>query len=303
MLLLVFCLPALAGAQQTSDIKIEKPEQYGAAPGAYTAEFRLRLPVNKDKLKYVIVLVPGYNNDGREWADDREWQVFADEEQCAILACYFTVADNAPQHYNVVETWSGKALLDVLRQYSEKTKISELEKAPLLLWGFSAGSGFSYNIANWKPERVAAFVAGKSTFNTADPQAAVLKIPGLFIAGENDKERINIIVARYNSGRHAGALWCYAVEPGIGHYIGKSPSLGRAFFKAVIARRERMAAGSADAAWIGNLKDFSIRAKGDQPVDTQIHTWLPDEMFAKAWQWVVSAGKMSNSSRLRFYTR
>lgn len=303
MLSAAFFICGMAAAQQSHDIKIEKPEQFGAAPGKYTAEFRLRLPREKGEIKYVVVIVPGFNIDGREYADDREWLAFSDSQQCAILACFFTISGDTGIHYNVVDNWSGKALFDVLSQYAVKTQRKELNEAMLLFWGHSAGSGFGYNMANWKPGRVAAFVAGKSVYNTGDPQAEILKIPGLFISGENDKERFALIAGRYQLGRRSGALWCYAIEPGIGHNIGKSPSLGRAFLKAVMARREAMASGGADTSRLGNLKDYTIQPKGYQATDTQLYTWLPDEIFARDWQWVVSAGRVSGNSTPRLFNR
>ncbi|MDR1190404.1 MAG: alpha/beta hydrolase [Verrucomicrobiales bacterium] len=181
------------------------------APDPYMAEFRLRLPAADGEINYTLVLLPGYNGDGRGMADEAAWQRLADEQRCAILACRLVnnKGGSAP-HYVRVENWSGKALLDTLKHFAAQTQKLELATAPLLLWGHSAGGGFAYNFANWKPERVAGFVLVKSALNTNDPRSAMLKVPALFIGGENDRERTELITERYTAGRR-GAARCGAL--------------------------------------------------------------------------------------------
>ncbi|MDR2462804.1 MAG: alpha/beta hydrolase [Verrucomicrobiales bacterium] len=290
LMLAACCLSLSARAQSTFDWKIEKPEKYGAAPNAYAAEFRLRLPAADGDLDYVLVLLPGFNGDGRGMAGDGQWQRFADKQRAAIVACKLTVSGNAP-HYVRVENWAGWALLDTLKHFAEETQKPALNTAPLLLWGHSAGGGFAYNFANWKPERVAGFALVKSALNTDDPRGATPKVPGLFIGGENDRERTELITKRYNSGRRRGALWCFAFEPNSGHEVGQSATLGRAFLRGVMNYRSASAAGG-DTAWLGDLADHDVFPKGGNPKNNKATTWLPDEAFAEKWKTFTTGGKI-----------
>jgi len=268
-------------AQQTIDYAFVAPE-------SCEAEFRLRLPDAKP-IKYVLVLVPGSDGDGRGMVNDAGWRQFAEEHHCAIVACRLVVKDNVPT-YMRVEDWSGAALFAALKHFSEQTKKPELATVPLLMWGYSAGGCYSYNIANWRPERVAGFVLVKAALNTDEACAAMLKIPALFIGGETDHGHTDLVASRYASARWRGALWCLAVEAGSGHEVGQSAVLGRAFLRDVIARRAAVAStGSADVSWLGDSDTFEIFANGEKKsADT---TWLPSEAFAKAWQAFVGGKK------------
>jgi hypothetical protein len=77
----------------------------------------------------------------------------------------------------------GRALLDALRAFSERSNHPELVNAPLLLWGFSAGGEFNYEFTAWKPERVVAFVVNKGgIYFSALLPAAARRVPGLLLS-------------------------------------------------------------------------------------------------------------------------
>lgn len=59
--------------------------------GFTTAEFRLWVPESVPKLRGVLVLLPGWQGDGRGMADDSAWQAFAEGEGFALLGCHFKV--------------------------------------------------------------------------------------------------------------------------------------------------------------------------------------------------------------------
>jgi len=162
-----------------------------------------------------------------------------------------------------------------------------------LFWGSSAGGGFAYNFANWKAERVAAFVLVKSAANTEDARPSLLKVPGMFAVGEKDNaDRNELIKQRYTAGQRRGALWCYAFEPNGEHGAGLAGALGQTFLRDVIAYRAALAGvGSPDISWVGSLENHEIFAKGKQPSNIKNTTWLPNEAFANAWKTFATGGK------------
>jgi len=140
-------------------------------PGANfdKAQFRLWTPRTNEKLRALLVLVPGSNGDGRAMAEDTVWQAFATKNKLAIIACRFT---DKPHDQGYIEDYvnvsrgSGQALLDAIGHFATQTGHAELSSAPLLLWGMSAGGQFDYEMAAWKPEKVAAFIVNKGAFIT-----------------------------------------------------------------------------------------------------------------------------------------
>src|SRR3954469_11468240 len=125
------------------------------------AQFRLWTPPAASKLRAVLVLVPGSNGDGRAMAEDTVWQAFAAKNNLAIVASRFT--DKAHdqgyiEDYVNVSRGSGQALLDAIAHFAARSGRPELSSAPLLMWGMSAGGQFDYEMAVWKPEKVAAFI-------------------------------------------------------------------------------------------------------------------------------------------------
>jgi len=94
---------------------------------------------------------------------------------------------------------SGQALLTAIDSLAVLAKRPELTKAPLLLWGMSAGGQFNYEFTAWKPERVAAFVVNKGGiyYSALVPRAA-RDVPGLlFIGGKDLESRIATITGLF----------------------------------------------------------------------------------------------------------
>ena len=164
-------------------------------PGANyeKAEFRFWLPANVTTVRAIVVLVPGSNGDGRPMAADVFWQDFATKQQLALVACRFT---DKPHDQSFIEDYvnvsrgSGQALLDVIAKFAESSKHPEVTRAPLLLWGMSAGGQFNYEFVAWKPERVAAFIVNKGgIYYSALLSKAAREVPGFLFVGEKDCSR------------------------------------------------------------------------------------------------------------------
>lgn len=263
------------------------------------ALFRLWYPDDLESIAGIFVLVPGSNGDGRSAAEDRFWQAIASKYKFALIGCYFTDkqhTDMSIEEYVNVKEGSGQALVDVIRQFSEKSGIKSLADAPLVLWGHSAGGQYNYEFACWKPERVIAFIVNKGGFYyTALAPAATRNVPGIFFTGEKDMDaRKDIVKGIFSMNRRAGAVWTFAEEPGAGHEVGQTRALAGIFFDQVIP--ERMAKKSEDKSIQSNLKPVNSQSGviGDFKTKTVLTvkdakkldypaSWLVSKKFGEAW--------------------
>ena len=300
---------AIAGSLITSTSRAqERPAPYTPGPLDVTipstatsnfdhADFRLWVPDVSSPLKAIVVLVPGSNGEGRRMADDTLWQSFAKRNGAAIVATRFT---DKPHEQGFIEDYvnvsrgSGQALIDAIDSLAARAKHPELSKAPLLLWGMSAGGQFNYEFTAWKPERVAAFVVNKGGiyYSALVPRAA-RDVPGLlFIGGKDLESRIATITGLFAVNRRGGALWALTEEPSAGHAVARSAQLGAMFFEDVLALRLSEGGVLKTLAekdgWYGDIHAKSISAVGTQKVPATPTAWLPTERLAKAWLSVVT---------------
>jgi hypothetical protein len=262
------------------------------------ATFRFWYPDNLKVINAIVVLVPGSNSDGREQVSDTIFQAFAQKHGFALLGCWYTdykSSDMFIERYADVSKGSGQALIDIIKRFSISSGHSEIQAAPLLMWGISAGGQFNYEFACWKPERVAAFVVNKGgIYYTALAPKETRSVPGIFFTGEKDLEsRKDIIKGLFSLNRRAGALWIYAPEPETGHEIGQTKKLSLVFFDEIIPLRisdyrqhnsnQPLKQLSESDGFIGDHKSQTISPvsegkKYDYPV-----SWFPGRNTSEAW--------------------
>lgn len=262
--------------------------------GFTTAEFRLWIPEPVPKLRGVLVLLPGWQGDGRGLADDSAWQGFAEGEGFALLGCHFKSEGAA--RYDVTDKGSGAALLAALEELAGTAQHAELAQAPLALWGHSAGGQFAYSFAGWKPDRTIAFVAVKGGVYLDSPGSAIKTVPALLCAGQEDKaSRIDAIKGIYSEQRKRNAPWCLLVESGAGHELGRTLELARPFLKEAIRLRlpegpatddsaQKLRTVPIDQGWLidpatGNADAYSRFSKSKSKA-----IWVPTEALALLWK-------------------
>ena len=279
-LLLFLIAPSLAWAQVFEET---------IPPGANfdKADFRFWFPADAEKLRGVVVLVPGSNGDGRAMADDAFWRKFATEQKVALLGCRFTDKPHDQafiEDYVNVAKGSGQALLDVLTKFAERTKHPEVASAPLLLWGMSAGGQFNYEFVAWKPDRVAAFIVNKGgIYYSALLSKAARAVPGLlFVGGTDLQSRVDTITGLFAVNRRGGAVWALVVEPGLGHVNGSSKELAALLYEEVLAGVK------GPAGFIGDLKTGDYKAAETPGTPSTPNAWLLSERLAAAWKAVVT---------------
>jgi poly(3-hydroxybutyrate) depolymerase len=260
------------------------------------AQFRFWSPPGTAPLKGVLVLVPGSNGDGRPMAQDSIWQQFAAVQRLAIVACRFTDRPHEQafiEEYIAVSRGSGDALLTVLARFAERSGHPEISRAPLLMWGMSAGGQFNYEFVAWMPERVMAFVVNKGGiyYSALLPRAA-RDVPGILFTGGTDLAfRNNTIEGLFAVNRRGGALWALAEEPGVGHVVGKSRDVSLVFFEEVLRLRDGavgLARLDEKAGYLGDLTTRTFKQQGDSRVPNYPTAWLPTERVALAWQALVT---------------
>jgi poly(3-hydroxybutyrate) depolymerase len=299
-----FALPAAAFAHTQAAATTTIDE--AAAPGDNydKAEFRLWYPKGAGLLQAVVVLVPGSNGDGRAQVDDPVWQAFATRHNLALLGCRLTDKPHQQgfiEEYVSVSRGSGQAMLDALGRLAKRSGHPELETAPFLLWGMSAGGQFNYEFVAWKPERVIAFVVNKGgIYYSALLSKSARSVPGILFVGGKDLEfRTNTIVGLFAVNRRGGALWALTEEPGAAHIVGRSREVALMLFEDVLPLRlpEGGPSGNGPVAlrpiaeksgFLGDFQTRTFEKQGDKDAPNHPTAWLPTLRVAQAWQAIVT---------------
>jgi hypothetical protein len=271
---------------------------YEANPsGNFTkAAFRFWSPLYDQPIRGVIVLVPGQDRDGRGMINDVAWQDLARKYRLALVACCMQGGG-----YYEASTGTGDALLEAMKNFAKQSSHDEMARAPLLLYGESAGGEFNYNFVLWKPERVMAFIVNKGAYyNGESADARTRSVPGLFFLGQKDSDlRIQAITSIWTVGRKEGALWALAPQPNSGHEFSKTASVARIFFDGVLKNRlpddaaafgdgPQMKPMQESQGWLGDLTLHEIHAESADEQSSLHAAWLPDEASANAWKAFVS---------------
>jgi len=280
-------VPQDVGGEMVFDYEAELPSSSPVG----IANSRIWVP-SSEPVRGMIVMVPGVNGDGRGAATNKGWQKLARELGFGLVGVHFKDKDPGSAVYCNADNGSGEAILDALEEFAEKHNHPEVEDAPLLLWGHSAGGQFNFNFACIEPKRVLGFVVNKGGYyydRATDND--VRKIPAILFLGKQDKgERVQNITKLFDENRGRRALWALCEEPG-GHGIGKSREVAEVFFRSVVAMRlpeTGLDRGIQDIdqeeGWLGNNETGEIAPFKSYEGDDDEASWLPDEATARAWQ-------------------
>lgn len=276
-----------AADSATFDTKIAPGNNYDQA------QFRLWVPDNVETVRALLVLVPGSNGDGRDQVESESWRRLAEDQSLALVGLHLTDKRHDHmfiEHYVNVSAGSGAAFLTALEQLAALSDRPEIAEAPLLLWGMSAGGEFNYELALWRPDRVAAFVVNKGgIYYSALASDEARQVPGLFFTGEEDLAfRNDIIRGIFSINRRAHALWALVEQTGVGHAVAGSDNVAAIFFREILEarlqatgelRRLQLASGYyCDPASL-NCEPASNTEEPREPV-----SWLANETLAQAWR-------------------
>ncbi len=250
------------------------------------AAFDLWIPNGQHAIKLLLVILPGWNEDGQQLIYSEEWQSLARELDCALISCSFQ-GSLPKKAYDLTNEGSGDALLKAIDQFGVQLNQPELHGMPMMLCGHSAGGQYAYSFACHHPELTLGFVAIKGGFYEEATNNETRKVPGLFIGGELDsKYRIDNIKELVFTNRSIHAPWCVAIEPGAGHEVGKSLDLAIDFFKSIVPLRfdNKLHPIDITISWLGSLQTKRAYPYALFPGKKETGVWIPTENMALKWE-------------------
>lgn len=262
-----------------------------------TALFSLRIPENVRKPGYILVLVPGYNEDGIGFLKNRQWLKFACQTGGAIVACTFKAMDEnkGPSvHYAAARHGSGAALESAIEQLDVKNSLYSLKDLPLLIYGFSAGGQFAYGFSCHNPERMIGFAAVKGGYYFREPMNKTWEVPGLIISGREDSERRKTEIRNlFELSRAKGSPWCW-MEDNSGHEEARVLSVVIPYFRELLRLQlERYQKGFPNRSKLVGIavdlinKQVLDEKKVFDAQDTNLKQgWLPSKFVFEAWSQV-----------------
>lgn len=261
--------------------------------------FELWLPEGLDEARGVVVM--SGHGSGEALFRRGDLRTLASELQLAL----FKFTGNPMQR----GFWPSSLLGDQLRTLGQKSGHSELEHAPLFLYGHSNGTGFSAVYPTYMPERVWGWVSMRpgTTFQVYQPRAAL--VPGLVIFGEDDpffarpSREENLAVVPTLRKNHQ-AVWNLAVEPKTGHGPGeKTWPLAFSFLRhSFVARVPRnvsakkgpvplrslsLESGYLGQNWssmLGGYQSLVTKPYAEFAGDKAVASWLINAEYAADWQ-------------------
>jgi predicted esterase len=199
-----------------------------------TVQFRAWIPDELDRVKGIMLALPGSGGDIRNITTNRTWQTRLPAMEFGLVGAR-DVLDTIYWGATAAEMQSNiQNMLDALAtEYSRP----EISNAPIFPFGHSKGAFAASSIVQGTPERTLGFFSDK-TFTEAGyiVGSAVAAVPGLAVAGTGD-EYIPEEYARstFDSWRSQGAEVGLVVEGG-GHNQTR-PDLRFAFIDEVLKRR------------------------------------------------------------------
>ncbi len=101
----------------------------------------------------LLLLVPGFNGDGRMFLSQEAWTRFADQQRVVLVSPSFhTTPDEIREGrgYYYPALGSGGETLAAIQQIAGKEKFTV---GRILIFGFSAGAHFAHRFALWNRER------------------------------------------------------------------------------------------------------------------------------------------------------
>ena len=272
----------------TSAGNIDEVQITSKSPVDPQVEFYFRLPekvngkISASLKEGVLLLVPGFNGDGRMFLQEPIWTHFADQEDLILVSPSFhtTLEEiQANEGYYNPKLWSGDATLSALDKIAAKTGA---KTDRILIFGFSAGAHFTNGFVLWKPERVKAFVCYSAAWWQA-PTAALHDLPGLVMCGEDD-ERYNASLAFMRQGQELGLPWIWRSYKGTEHVM--TPKIAK-MAQAFLAHYARDVKPFRTGGIIGNMQTYEYFDEkspeaGKIPKDLRIT--LPSKTVAEVWK-------------------
>ncbi|HWA08315.1 MAG TPA: hypothetical protein VG838_02495 [Opitutaceae bacterium] len=273
---------------------------------ASNRKLRLNVPDGVAVIRGVLLYPNPSGRDELIHATDPELVAFASSLNFALVAsAYWTSLSTAGE----LASWDAG-----FQQLASRSGHPELVRAPVISYGFSNGGEISYHLTVARPERMIAFASTKGGgYFPSRPDAAVLKVPGLHVAGQIDNPAYNTATRDLFFGnRPRGALWAWSEEEGQGHVWGDVEDVFLPYLEAMVRARYPANATPQFAAvslipaseatgWLidSNSQGLADIASYDSYArDRSVAGWLPDRRFAYVFRAFASYHKATYQAAL-----
>jgi hypothetical protein len=216
----------------------------------------------------VLVLCPGFNQDGEYLIRERGWREFAQKHRLLLVALSFAskesdLSPSIQRGYYYTEKGSGKLLLDGLKKITGK-------ELPISIYGFSGGAHFTHRFVYKNPTKVKVWCAYSFGWYNNAPRASALHPPGIFVCGTQD-ERLASTRDAFLSARRAQWRVSWLGVPNSGHsVVAGAANQVRQFFDDVFSMKP------ADA---GTWEDIP-KTNGFEKVTAK--SWVPKKQPASS---------------------
>jgi hypothetical protein len=179
-----------------------------------TSEVRFRawIPDGLDRVKGIMLALPGSGGDVRNVTVDRTWQSRLPAMGFGIVA---TVDVPNPVYWGGTSAEVQANMQSMLDALATAYSRPEISNAPIFATGQSKGAFGASWVAEKMPERTLGFFSDKTICQADDDIGNALNVPGLGVAGIGDG-LVPEVLARndFDSWRSRGAEVGLAVEPG-----------------------------------------------------------------------------------------
>lgn len=174
-------------------------------------QLQLNIPESVSSVRGIFIYGNGGNQSRVQFATNAEIVAIAESIDFAVLATGFWYDFSDPEGLEFAY------FEQLVAAFANATGHPEMADAPWLPYGNSNGGMMAYGLAVRRPEKTIAFCVSKAAqpqgFYVTNPPPGTLRVPGLFVSGQNDwPERRVAIRTLYDNHRPKGALWAWTEE-------------------------------------------------------------------------------------------
>ncbi len=270
LFILMTLFSASAGEITSFDIATKAPQNKNL-------KMVLRVPDGfslKDAKSYRVMVLFG----GRNWPGERTIKTYnfvklADKYKIFLISPSFK-----NDEYWLPEKWSGKALMQAVKETKIKYKLKKNTK--ILYFGYSAGAQCAALFYHWKPELVKAWGAYACGVWFWPEKQVSNAAPAIISCGEYDKERYLLSERFVRQAREHGYSLIWRSYP-VGHGLSpKALGLTRSFFASILS-------GNPKTKYVGDdqeMEFYPADGKNARNIDIEYRNNFLNLDLAKQWE-------------------
>lgn len=238
----------------------------------------------QNKVRGILMLVPGRNGNGRDLITRTDWHTFADKNH--LILCGVSFASDrslVERSYSNARSGSGKTVLGAIDSFVRGRDFGTApeEELPIYLYGFSAGARFSASFVDLYAHRIGAWCAYAVGRWEPAFEAGTMP-PGIVASGEYDAGCYHASLLYFQEGRKMNKPWVWLSLKEVGHqWSPKLDEFVRAYFHGILQVKNRD-----QFVREGHFRDIDTKKKlSDEEVCAWpiFATWLPKGKLAEHW--------------------